>query len=211
MQHRRSLRLAAGALVLAMPLLSSCGFGKATDRIYTPAAGVNHRHGEVDVLSAVVVADQAHSGTFIATMSNNSPDQDDSLESITQDSDDSGNVSEVGTLDIADLSPAVDVAARGYVNLADDEQGVAIKGDFDAGDMLHLTLTFSSGETATMKVPVVFACDEWEGLDTSVSDAPSSSPSASSSADVPEPGEPYDCAAELYDTDSDSHTEPLVP
>ena len=50
MQTRRSLRLVAGALVLALPLLGSCGFGKATDRVYTPAAGTNDRDGDVDVL-----------------------------------------------------------------------------------------------------------------------------------------------------------------
>ena len=43
MQTRRSLRLVAGALVLALPLLGSCGFGKATDRVYTQAAGTNDR------------------------------------------------------------------------------------------------------------------------------------------------------------------------
>ena len=41
MQTRRSLRLVAGALVLALPLLGSCGFNKATDKVYTPAAGTN--------------------------------------------------------------------------------------------------------------------------------------------------------------------------
>jgi len=41
MQTRRSPRLVAGALVLALPLLGSCGFGKATDRPNTQAAGIN--------------------------------------------------------------------------------------------------------------------------------------------------------------------------
>ena len=58
MQPRRSLRLVAGALVLALPLLGACGFDKATDRVYTPAAGTNYRSGDIDVLSAVIVSAQ---------------------------------------------------------------------------------------------------------------------------------------------------------
>ena len=62
MQTRRSLRLAVGALVLALPLLGSCGFDKATDKVYTPAAGTNDRDGDVDVLSAVIVDRPARLG-----------------------------------------------------------------------------------------------------------------------------------------------------
>ena len=65
MHTRRSLRLVAGALVLALPLLSSCGFGKATDRVYTQAAGTNNRDADVHVLSAVIVAAQPDSGTCL--------------------------------------------------------------------------------------------------------------------------------------------------
>ena len=73
MQLRRSARLlaAAGALLLAAPVLSSCGFNYATDRPYTPAAGTNDQDGDVDVLGAVVVSAEDGSGTLIATFSNN--------------------------------------------------------------------------------------------------------------------------------------------
>jgi hypothetical protein len=66
MQPRRSLRLVVGALVLALPLLASCGFDKATDQVYTPGAGTDDRSGDVDVLSAVIVSAQPGPGTFIA-------------------------------------------------------------------------------------------------------------------------------------------------
>ena len=75
MQPRRSLRLMAGALVLALPLLGSCGFNKATDKVYTPGAGTDDRTGDVDILSAVIVSAQPGSGTFIATLSNNEADK----------------------------------------------------------------------------------------------------------------------------------------
>jgi hypothetical protein len=52
---RRSWALAAGALLLAVPL-SSCGFDKATEREYTPAAGANNRDASVDVLGAAIVS-----------------------------------------------------------------------------------------------------------------------------------------------------------
>src|SRR5689334_4214226 len=82
MQPRRLLRLVAGALVLALPLLGGCGFNKATDRPYTPAAGVNDQDSEVDVLAATVVAAQPGSGTFVAALANKSADTDAELESV---------------------------------------------------------------------------------------------------------------------------------
>lgn len=178
MQSRRSLRLLAGALVLTVPLLGSCGFGKATDKIYTPGEGTNNRDGDVKILSAVVVSAQPDSGTFIATLSNNTPD----LDEITFDS--LAGAGEWQDLEIADVDPAVEIAPRDFANLADGD-GVAVSGEFEPGEMMSLTLTFGNGETQTMNVPVVYACDEYTGLDTSVSEA-STEPEASES---PSPGE----------------------
>jgi hypothetical protein len=214
MQPRRSLRLVAGALVLALPLLGSCGFDKATDRVYTPAAGVNDRDGDVDVLSAVIVSAQADSGTFIASMSNNLAKADDSrtLTSVAG----AGDWSDL-TVDPSDLS--VEIPPRGFVNLV-DEDPITVRGDFTPGEVAQLTLTFDSGDSVTMDVPVVYACNYYEGLDSSaseesesagpsdspspgeVSESPSDSPSASSSAssstsssESASPGEPYSCSA----------------
>ena len=72
MQLRRSFALTAAALALTAPALTSCGFDYATDRYYTPANGANNRDGAVDVLGAVVVSTEPGSGTFIASLSNNS-------------------------------------------------------------------------------------------------------------------------------------------
>ena len=207
MQPRRSLRLVAGALVLALPLLGSCGFDKATDRVYTPAAGINNRDGDVDVLSAVVVAAQPDSGTFVASLSNNRTDQAFALTGVAG----AGTWTDL-TVDPADLS--IDIAPRGLVNLV-DEDPITVAGDFTPGDVVRLTLTFDSGDTVTTNVPVVFACDAFEGLDSSGGlTSPGSEVSASPSAgEVPtegtttSPGESagdashgegtYDCAAVL--------------
>ena len=152
MQPRRSLRLVAGALVLALPLLSSCGFGKATDKVYTPGVGTNDRDGDVDVLAAVVVAAQPNEGTFVVTLVNNSSEDEAALSGV------SGPDLEFGEFEPIEIDP------RGPVNLA-QEGGITLTGDFDAGNVLPLTLTFASGDTATLNVPVVVACEEYEGLD----------------------------------------------
>ncbi len=108
------------------------------------------------------------------------------------------------------MDPAVEIAPRDFANLADGD-GVAVSGEFEPGEMMSLTLTFGNGETQTMNVPVVYACDEYAGLDASVSEAASEEPEASAS---PSPGEvpsesaspsaapvaaadTYDCAAVL--------------
>ena len=59
---RRKLAIAIGALVLAVPGLSACGFNYATDREYTPGNGTNDQHGVVDVLNAVIVAERGRLG-----------------------------------------------------------------------------------------------------------------------------------------------------
>ncbi len=183
MQTRRSLRLVAGALVLALPLLGSCGFGKATDRVYTPAAGTNNRDGDVKVLSAVIVAAQPDSATFIASLSNNTPDDEGAtLTGVTG----AGEWSDLG-VEPQELS--IDVPARGLVNLV-NEDPITVSGDFDAGQVAELTLTFESGDSVTMDVPIVFACNTYDGLDPSQqepeeAESPTTEPSP---GDVPTDG-----------------------
>jgi len=213
MQPRRSLRLVAGALVLALPLLGSCGFDKATDRVYTPGAGTNNRDGDVDVLSAVIVSAQPGSGTFVASLSNNKADQDFELTQVAG----SGTWSDL-TIAPSDLS--IDIVARGFVNLV-NEDPITVTGDLTPGQVAELTLTFDSGQAVTMDVPVVYACNAYEGLDlsrqeptesdsatsepspgdvptdgTTVSPTESPSDSESPSAASGAPAEPYDCIAD---------------
>ena len=70
-RSRFSRLASAGALVLATVTLSSCGFNYATDKVYTPAEGVNNRDSRVDVLNAAIVATEDGKGTFVASLSNN--------------------------------------------------------------------------------------------------------------------------------------------
>ena len=183
MQLRRSLALTAGALVLAVPILTSCGFDYATNRPYTPAEGVNNTEGDINVLNAVVVAAQPDSGTFIATLSSDA-DEEVSFEGVSG----SG-----GSTIEPDEFTAVEIPPRGMVNLA-DEGGPSMSGTLEAGEFLALTLSFDTGDTVTMNVPVVPACDEYADLDESSSTG-SSSPSGAYACGEDEP-EPSDHSSE---------------
>ena len=151
MQLRRPLALITGALVLSVGGLTSCGFDLATDRPYTPGQGVNAREGQVKLLSAVVVAAQPNEGTFIVTLANGSED-DVALSGVSG-----------ADLEVTDFEP-IEVAPGEALNLADGG-GILVTGDFDAGVVLPLTLTFGDGSTTKLDAPVVPACDHYLGLD----------------------------------------------
>lgn len=160
MQLRLSARVlaATGAVALATTL-SSCGFGYATDRVYTPAAGVNDRDAMVDVLGAVVVSGQDGSGTFIASFANNDQTEPATVSSIEGAGDDSDVTAE-------DFQP-IEVPAGGLVNLATDG-GVVLTGDqIASGAFVNLTIGFDNGESVDIDVPVLPPCHEYEGLDES--------------------------------------------
>ena len=154
----RPLATAAAVLALAVPL-ASCGFDYATDREYTPAGGANNRDGDVDVLSAVVVSAAEGSGTFVASFSNNDPDDEQTFTAVTG--------GEGTAITASDFDP-VTISAGGLVNLADPPADIVLTGDFGAGDVLPLTIDFGNGERISLNVPVV-ADDTgyWEGMDAS--------------------------------------------
>ena len=167
---RRSMALAVGGLVLTTPLLTSCGFNYATDRVYTPASGVNNRDASVDVLGAVIVSAQDDSGTFIATFVNNSTDEKNTVDSLAGAS---GNTIQANSFSPIQLEPGND--PKGLVNLA-TEGGIQVSGSFKAGDFVPVTVSFGNGERVSMDVPVVTNTGDYAGLDSS---SPSTSPSES--------------------------------
>jgi hypothetical protein len=196
MPLRQSARLlaAAGALLLAAPVLTSCGFDYATDRDYTPGAGTNDRDALVDVLAAVVVSGQEGSGTFIASFANNVEDKEATVTGITGTVTQHGEDGKDATSDLTvDSFSPITIPAGGLVNLADDG-GVAITGDFQAGDFLDLTITFGDGSSVTQEVPTYTSCGDYEGLDTSGASS-SASPTASTSEDP--------CAIESPDAETE--------
>lgn len=173
---RRNLALAFAGLVLAVPSVASCGFNYATDREYTPGAGVNDQDGEVDVLNAVIVSKDAGSGTFLASLANGS-----STDTVSFTTLDFGSNS---TVEQATFTP-IEVKPRQVVNLADG-QGIKISGDFITGDFVSLTVGFDNGETAAMKVPVVDTTYEYTDLDNATG-VPASPSDTTSPAAEPSP------------------------
>lgn len=202
MHLRRQSALAAGLLALSLPLLSGCGMKYATERPYTPAAGVNERADTMNVLGAVIVASEPDAGTFVATLVNNSPSQALSLDELGPGTG--------GSLQ-ADFGDSISVPSQKYVNLAEGSQGIDVTGTFGAGDFVPVSLTFSDGSSVSMDVPVVTNCGWYDGdyaapapiepsgsagSSGSASESASPSAEASSSAAIDQPGaisEDYTC------------------
>ncbi|MDN4174581.1 hypothetical protein QWY28_16590 [Nocardioides sp. SOB77] len=170
---RRTTARALGVLVLTVPVLGACGFNPATDRVNTISMSGNDRSGSVDVVGAVIVSERAGSGTFLATFSNNPEADATEVESLTGGSG--------ASVEAAEFEP-YEIIEGGLVSLL-QEGGIRLTGDFDPGDFVPLTIGFSSGEEVSLTVPVVPACDEYEGLD----DAPEAEGATTSDAEA------YDC------------------
>lgn len=152
---RRSLALTAGALALAVPTLSSCGFNYATDEIYNAPAGTDARQGDVDVLSAVIVAAEEGRGSFVATFANNEASETDRVTAIAGGVDDP-------TVTAVDFRP-IQISEGGYVNLAEDG-GITVTGDFSPGQFVQVSIDFAHAESVTLLVPVVNPEGPYEDL-----------------------------------------------
>lgn len=165
MPHLRRSAL-AGLLLAVVPAtaLSGCGFHYPTDRVNTISSGVNDRTGDVDALGIRVLATAKGEGRLIGALSNNVR-KDASLESV----------SSTAGISAGEFEP-VEVAGRGTVNLA-TAADVPLSGNFTAGDVVPLDLTFSDGTTLSLDVPVVKPCYQYTAVPT-----PTPSESASEKA-----------------------------
>jgi hypothetical protein len=175
MQTKRSMALTIGSLVLAAPALAACGMSPATNQIYTPAAGVNDRSAQVDVLNAAIVSTDGGTGTFIAGLANGSTTEGAALEAI------SGVAGDGTELVFPNFEP-VELTPQGYVDLADGTDGVGpgpgtaeagiapasridVAGTFALGEFVRVSLTFADGSTVDLNVPVLPNNDEYAGID----------------------------------------------
>jgi hypothetical protein len=144
---RRSI--AAAAVLLAAPALSSCGvsFGAQTDQVYTPSAGVDDRSGQVDVLNALIVSGTDGSGTVVATLVNNDQQTDDTLKGVSGAGKDAGMTVKPG----GDTT----IPAGGLLNLA-TKGAVTIRGQrVVPGNFVTITFSFDRAQSVTLDVPVV--------------------------------------------------------
>ena len=147
MNVRRSIAVAT--VLLAAPLVSSCAvtFGAQTDLPYNPAVGTDDRSGTVDVLNALIVSGDDGSGTVVAGLVNNDPNNDDTLKDVSGAGNDSGLT--------VDITGDTSIPAGGLLDLAKDG-GVSAYGDrIKAGNFVTLRFTFDRGEAITLDVPVV--------------------------------------------------------
>jgi hypothetical protein len=177
---RRVLGLSAAGLA-ATATLTACGFDYPTDRINNLTAGVDYRDGTVDILNAVVVAQQPNTGTFIATFVNGSPTETIALQSA------SGDNTAIST---AQATPFT-LQPGELRNLA-TQGGIPVSGTFALGQFVTISFQFDDGQTTDLSVPVVADDGQWAGLDTatpspteSPSESPSESPTESSSPTEP--------------------------
>jgi hypothetical protein len=181
--------LVAAAVVLAAPVMSSCGvgFGAQTDQIYNPSAGTDDRSGAVDVLNALIVSGHDGSGTVIATLVNNNQTRPDRLTGITGTGPNSG-------VQVTPSGPTT-IPANGLVNLA--KQGsITITGkDVVPGRFLNLTFSFQHAASATLSTLVVSASDpQYSSVPLP---QPSSSASTPASASPSGPASPSSPAATM--------------
>ncbi|GGO92347.1 hypothetical protein GCM10011584_28540 [Nocardioides phosphati] len=165
--NRTARLLGAGALLLAAPALASCT-EQATDHIYTPAAGTNHRDAAVDVLDAVIVAndDQPGKGTLVFTVVNNKVDAVGSTKDVTDKlTGVSGDVTGM-------LKKPVAIAPGGHVTLATSTVdipngvgGIPVTGNFSLGDVVDVEFDFANAGAVTLGVPVVHNSEggQWAG------------------------------------------------
>ena len=160
MNARRSI--AAAAVVLAAPALSSCGFDAPTEQIYNPTVGVFDKSGSVELLNVLVVADAAGSGTVIATLVNSDLVNDDALTGVTG----SGESAEA-TFEVAG---SVDILAGGLVNLAEEGPiSVDPADELVPGLLIPVTFEFERSAQVTLQVPIVEQTDEGPYADVPVS------------------------------------------
>ncbi|MCX6399553.1 MAG: hypothetical protein NTX33_06465 [Propionibacteriales bacterium] len=160
MHHLRPTAIAGLllALVPAAMTLSSCGFDYPTDRVNTIAAGENNRDHSVDALGIRVLATATGKGRLIGALSNNLKD-DAALDAVTAPDGEA----------TATFEP-VQVPARESVNLAADVV-IPLTGSFTAGDVITLELAFSTGEVASLNVPVVKPCFQYTQIPAEAADA----------------------------------------
>lgn len=160
-------RIVGSAVVLlAVSALSSCGTDYATNRPYTQARGANEISAGVDVLGAVIVSSEDGSGTFMASLANNSLDDPAVFDSLAG--------ADPNALAAGSFEP-ITVPGGELVNLANGG-GPKVTGEFVAGEFVEVVVGFAGGESAALSVPVVPDSGDFAGLDSPAEVQPEEEP-----------------------------------
>jgi hypothetical protein len=162
-KSRRLVPIAAAAVLLAVPALSSCGvnFDAQTDQYYTPSDGENNREGTVRVLDAVIVSDSPGTGRLIAALDNGAT-EDDTLTGVR-------GLEVDQSVDFSFAGGDTTIPADGVLQLADDGAAVVVvSGDPEqvaAGGYVRLAFMFQNGEEAALNVPVLAPDDTYADIE----------------------------------------------
>ncbi|TCJ20892.1 hypothetical protein [Nocardioides jejuensis] len=155
--NRTARLLGAGALLLAAPALASCT-EQATDHIYTAAAGTSDRDASVDVLNAVIVANDATpgKGTLVVTLVNNrvvpaGSDEDATDKLVGISGDVTGAVAKPVAIPAGDKV----VLATATADVPATAPGIAVTGSFKLGDFVDVEFDFANAASVTFQVPVI--------------------------------------------------------
>ncbi|GAA4673390.1 hypothetical protein [Nocardioides nanhaiensis] len=154
-RSRHTLRLAAIGVLVSAPLLASCGFDEATNRINQITAGTTVHADEVTLSNVVIVSEEEGSGTLHGLVASRNADDVITLTGVEGE----GVTATDGEIELEPYG-------RGQL----EEAGLRIDGEPVApGRVLPMTFVFDDGSEVPVDVFVKRACGQYTGLD----DAPS--------------------------------------
>jgi hypothetical protein len=142
-------RLAATFAATTLLALSACGFEAQTNQRYQAAVGANE-HGDVDVLNALLVANDDGSATVSAGFVNKTGDEQ-GLSNVTVTTLDGSELSVRGLRSLLPL-PANQLATLGG---ASDAGGFTVTEGAEAGYYVKATFSFTDSAPVTIEIPVV--------------------------------------------------------
>ncbi|MEO6605477.1 MAG: hypothetical protein ABIN55_07670 [Aeromicrobium sp.] len=151
-------RIAATFAATALLALSACGFEAQTNQQYQAAVGANS-HGDVDVLNAMLVANEDGSATVSAAFVNKTEDEQ-ALSSVTVTTMD-GEELPVRSLKLALPLPANVLTNLGF---ATDAGGHTVIQGAEAGYYVKVTFSFTDAAPVTMELPVVARTADYEKI-----------------------------------------------
>lgn len=143
-------RLAATFAATTLLALSACGFEAQTNQQYQAAVGAN-AHGDVDVLNALLVANEDGSATVSAGFVNKT-DEEQRLASVTITTL-SGEELVVRSPKLPALPIPVDILTT--LGSAGDTASYTVTQGAEAGYYVRATFTFSDSAPVTIEIPVV--------------------------------------------------------
>lgn len=179
-RSRHTLRLAAIGVLVSAPLLASCGFDEATNRVNQITAGTTVHADDVTLSNVVVVSDEEGSGTLHGLVASRNAEDVITLTGV-----------EGEELTTTDGEIELEPYGRGQL----EEAGLRVDGEpVVPGRVLPMTFVFDDGSEVPVDVFVKRACGQYTGLD----DAPAADTGTGTDTEIaPSAGtEPADEAVE---------------